>query len=69
MLPIRWILPAGGVLLAIAVLVLVFAAPDGLRSQMPNTASVRSALLSSGVSVRNGGSLSFLVQSSDALMN
>jgi hypothetical protein len=46
MLPIRWILPVGGVLLAIAVLALAFAAPDG--SQMPNAAPLRSAFIEWG---------------------
>ena len=47
-LPIRWILPVGRVLPAIAVLALVFVAPDGFRSQMPNAAPVRSAFIEWG---------------------
>lgn len=48
MLPIRWILPVGGVILAIAFLALAFAALGGSRSQMSNAAPVRSAFIEWG---------------------
>jgi len=49
MLPIRWILPIGGLLLTIALLTLVFNAPDGSRSQLiPNVTPVRVAMIELG---------------------
>jgi hypothetical protein len=46
MLPIRWILPVGGVLLAIALLALAFNPPDA--AQMLNVAPVRSTFIEWG---------------------
>jgi hypothetical protein len=68
MLRIRWVLPVGGVLLAIVLLTLAFRAPDRSHSQlMPNVAQMRVTMIEQD-DHRNGGSFSFLAQSS-ALMN
>ena len=49
MLPIRWILPIGGLLLTIALLALALNAPDGSRSQLiPNVAPARVAMIELG---------------------
>jgi len=48
MLPIRWILPVGCVLLAIALLALVFNAPDGSRAQISNAAPVHGPIIEWG---------------------
>ncbi|HYC15767.1 MAG TPA: hypothetical protein VEC94_01035 [Pseudolabrys sp.] len=48
MLPIRWILPVGCVLLAIVLLGLAFNAPDGSRMEMPNATPVRGPIIAWG---------------------
>jgi hypothetical protein len=48
MLPIRWILPVGCVLLAIALLALAFNAPDGSRAQISNVVPVRGPIIEWG---------------------
>ena len=48
MLPVRWMLPVGGVLVAITLLALALTTPDGSRSQATNGASVRSGIIELG---------------------
>jgi hypothetical protein len=48
MLPVRWMLPVGGVLFAITLLALALTTPDGPRSQVTNPVSVRSGIIELG---------------------
>jgi hypothetical protein len=48
MLPVRWMLPVGGVLFAITLLVLALTTPDGSRLQVSNVVSVRSGIIELG---------------------
>ena len=48
MLPVRWMLPVGGVLFAITLLALALITPDGSRSQATNGVSVRSGIIELG---------------------
>lgn len=48
MLPVRWMLPVGGVLFAITLLALALTTPDGSRLQVSNVVSVRSGIIELG---------------------
>lgn len=48
MLPVRWMLPVGGVLFAITLLALALITPDGPRSQATNVVTVRSGIIELG---------------------